>query len=189
MAPSPDHFEFLGVWQVVAAYAFGLALPITALKLAGVSDAASSLDWPGRGGARVTLAGVVLSLPVGFWLALATADARRSPVDELLLYLLIVPEHFLIFGFLGALLLPARRLGWPRGGAQQGADAIYAIVATGIVFGLAHVGKAHDAEILSSFPLGFLFAWMTVLSGSIWPAVIAHCTLNLIPMMALAFGQ
>jgi len=33
-----------------------------------------------------------------------------------------------------------------------------------------------------------LFAWMTIYSGSIWPAVIAHCTLNLIPMAVLPSG-
>lgn len=188
MLSTPDHFEFMAVWQVLAAYAFGLALPITALKLAGVPDAGSALAWPVRGGTRVTAVGVVLGLPVGFWLAIVAADARRSSLGELLEYLLIVPEHFLIFGFLGALLLPGRRLCWPRGGKQQGADAFYAIAATGIVFGLAHIGKASHAEIISSFPLGVLFAWMTVLSGSIWPAVIAHCTLNLVPMVVLALA-
>jgi membrane protease YdiL (CAAX protease family) len=30
-----------------------------------------------------------------------------------------------------------------------------------------------------------LFAVMTLLSGSIWPAVIAHVTLNLVPMALL----
>lgn len=189
MLSTPDHFEFIAAWQVIAAYAFGLALPITALKLAGIPDAGSALQWPGRGGARVTSAGVVLSLPVGFWLAIVTADAKNSPLGELVQYVLMIPEHFLIFGFLGALLLPARRLGWPRGGKQQGADAIYAIAATGIVFGLAHIGKTNDAEIISAFPLGLLFAWMTVLSGSIWPAVIAHCALNLVPMVVLALAQ
>jgi membrane protease YdiL (CAAX protease family) len=37
-------------------------------------------------------------------------------------------------------------------------------------------------------PLGLLFAGMTIVTGSIWPAIIAHGTLNIFPMALLPSG-
>jgi len=176
------------LWQVVGWYSLALLLLVLALKWAHPSDPKMGLGRPLHQGSRTTLIGVALSLPLGFWLAALTPNPWESPLSEFLQFLTVVPEHLLIFGIAATLLMPGRRLRWPRPSERKGADAAYAVVATGVVFGLAHIGKPHVAEVATSFPLGMLFAWMTIYSGSIWPAVIAHCTLNLIPMAVLPSG-
>jgi len=171
--------------QVLAWYLAVLVVYLPALWRAGAADPKMGLGMPREGSARVTLAGTGLSLPLGFWLAVATPNPWSTPLDEFLQLLTVVPEHFLIFGILATWLLPDRRLAWTRGSDRHGPGAAYALIATGIVFGLAHLGKPNLAEVVTSFPLGFVFAWMTLHSGSIWPAVAAHVALNLVPMAVL----
>ncbi len=59
--------------------------------------------------------------------------------------------------------------------------SLFAIVASGAVFRMIHLGK-HDLELMLSFPGGVAIAYMTIRSHSIWPSVIAHWSLNLIPL-------
>ena len=177
--------ETLALYQVIEAYILAFLLPLLLLGSLGLAAAGTGLRRPAYKGAWVTLVGVLLTLPVGFWLATVTVDPWGSALKEFLQYLSLLPEHFLIFGVCGALLLPERRLGWPPRGSQQTASALFAVLATGVIFGLVHIGGPHPEEIVASFALGLLFASMTILSGSVWPAIVAHCTLNLIPMAVL----
>lgn len=174
--------------QVFVWYLAALVVYLPALWLAGAPDPKMGLGLPRKGSTRVTLTGIGLSLPLGFWLAVTTPNPWSAPMEEFLQLLTLPPEHFLIFGILATWLLPDRRLVWTRGSDRHGPGAAYAIVATGVIFGLAHIGKPNLAEVMTSFPLGLVFAWMTVHSGSIWPAVTAHVALNLVPMAVLPAG-
>lgn len=126
--------------------------------------------------------------------------------------LAIIPEHFLICGVYVAVLLPGRRfpdrvpvaatagplvtrvLRW-LGLAQPAppganrvlawfgltAASLFAIVASGVLFAMVHVGKA-ALELVLSLPGGVAVAYVTLRSRSIWPAVLAHWTMNLVPL-------
>lgn len=188
MPAALDDAERAALWQVAGWYSLALLLLMLALTWARPSDPWMGLRRSLHRGVRTTLTGVVLSVPLGFSLAALVANPWGSPLAEFLQFLTVVPEHFVIFGIVATLLMPGRRLGWPRPSERQGGGAAYAVVATGILFGLAHIGKPHVAEVVASFPLGLLFAWMTIHSGSIWPAVVAHGALNLVPMAVMPSG-
>jgi len=64
--------------------------------------------------------------------------------------------------------------------------SLAAILASGLLFGLVHIGKTNPTEVLLSFPGGVAVAYVTLRCGSIWPAVVAHWTMNLIPLGLLA---
>lgn len=61
-------------------------------------------------------------------------------------------------------------------------ESLLAIVWSGIVFWLAHLGKRDLTEVALALPGGVAVAYVTLRSRSIWPAIIAHCTMNLIPL-------
>lgn len=63
--------------------------------------------------------------------------------------------------------------------------SLWAILASGTLFWLGHVGKEHGLEVLLSWPGGVAVSYVTLRSRSIWPAVIAHWTMNLIPLTLL----
>jgi hypothetical protein len=119
----------------------------------------------------------------------------------------MVPEHFLICGVTVAVLLPERRLPehvpladptgpWWRSGlrwlglAQSGGttlgwagltiESLAAITLSGVAFGIVHFGK-EIPELILSFPGGVAVAYVTLRCGSIWPALVAHWTMNLVP--------
>ena len=141
--------------------------------------------WSGRAAWRAALIGSLLSTPVGFWLALDVTSPWGSLSTELMGYLFMLPEHLLLFGVFGALLLPE---GWAAQGADRDSGWIFAILAAGLAFGLLHVGTPHVLELWLSFPLGVLFAVLTFASGSIWPAVFAHGIMNIVPMLLMPAG-
>jgi len=62
--------------------------------------------------------------------------------------------------------------------------SLFAIVASGAVFRMIHLGK-DDLELMLSFPGGVAIAYMTLRCRSIWPSVISHWSLNLIPLGVL----
>jgi hypothetical protein len=186
--PQLAHSERVALFQVVEGYLLALALPLLALRSLGITAREAGLGRAHTRGVVTTAAGVLLALPVGFWLATATPEPWGTPLQEALEFLCIVPEHFLIFGVFGVLLLPERRLRWLSRQSGQTAAGVFTLAAATLVFGLVHVGTPHPAELVASFPLGLLFAAMTLLSGSIWPAVTAHVTLNLFPMALLPVG-
>jgi len=65
-----------------------------------------------------------------------------------------------------------------------GWDSLTAVLASGMLFGLVHIGKS-PLETALSFPGGAAVAYVTLRSHSIWPAIIAHWTLNLLPLALL----
>ena len=166
------------LFQLLAALLLALALPLLALRRQGLSLADVGLARSHSHGRSVTIIGLLLSVPLGFWLTLNTPSPWGSPLHEALGLLFIVPEHFLVFGVFGALLLPGGR-------AQWGTAGWFAVLAATVNFGLLHVGTPNALELWSSFPLGLLFAIMTFACGSIWPAVIAHASLNVVPILLL----
>jgi hypothetical protein len=63
-----------------------------------------------------------------------------------------------------------------------------AVVASGSLFALGHVGKA-PLELILSFPGGMAVAYITLRSQSVWPALVAHVGLNVIPLAMLMAAQ
>jgi membrane protease YdiL (CAAX protease family) len=76
----------------------------------------------------------------------------------------------------------SRALSWFGLSARQ----LVAILASGIIFGLIHVGKPDQLEVVLSFPGGVTVAYVTLRARSIWPAILAHWSMNLIPVAFLA---
>lgn len=124
--------------------------------------------------------------------------------------LAIVPEHVLICGLFVALMLPGRRMPdrvpvavvkgtWQRRalrclGLAQPVEggrvlpwfglteaSLVAVTTSGILFWLAHLGKRNMMEVSLSLPGGIVVAYVTLRTRSVWPAIIAHFTMNLIP--------
>lgn len=180
--------EQIAVFQVVVGYLLAFAVPLLALRSLGISAQEAGLGLSRNLGFPITAVGVVITLPVGFWLATVTPDPWGSPLQETLEFISVVPEHFLVFGVFGVLLLPGRQLIWPAASARQMGAGLFTLVTASLVFGLIHIGTPHPSELWASFPLGLIFAAMTFLSSSIWPAVIAHVTLNILPMALITSG-
>lgn len=176
----------LALWHCLEAYVFAFLLPLLLLRSFRLTPARAGLRRPLNRGVKLTLAGILCTLPVGFYLATTIADPWGSPLRESLLFLTLLPEHFLVFGVFGVLLMPQRELAWPSRESGQAAGALFALIATSTIFLLIHVGARNDAEVIASLVNGIVFSAVTIGSGSIWPAIIAHCTLNLVPMAALA---
>ncbi len=74
----------------------------------------------------------------------------------------------------------SRVLGW----FGLNGRALWAISASGVLFFAVHFGK-DLAELATSLPGGVAIAYVTLRSRSIWPAVVAHWALNLIPKAML----
>jgi len=59
--------------------------------------------------------------------------------------------------------------------------SLAAILVSGLLFFMVHIGKG-TTELILSFPGGVAVAYMTLRSGSIWPAILAHMAMTAIPM-------
>ncbi len=139
------------------------------------------------------------SIALGVFAALGLALAFSGGTDsggvvEAAVFQLTMPslsEEFLFRGILLSLFAraaPGRR---PVLGAGLG----WGVVASSVLFGLVH-GFVYAPSagfmfswipVLATGVLGAAFAWLTVRSGSIWPAVIAHSLLNATgPVLRLA---
>lgn len=177
--PSADR---MAVFDLAASWLLALVVPILALRALRVGAVESGLALPRKRGLRVAAIGIAATLPAGFWLVAVTPNPWASVLQETCGLLAMVPEHFLIFGVYGVLLLPGRRLAWPSGGAPRFGEASLVVMGSAVVFWLVHVGTRHPAELWVALPLGAIFASMTVLSESIWPAILAHAALNVVPM-------
>lgn len=58
---------------------------------------------------------------------------------------------------------------------------LFAVLASGLLFLIAHVGE-HGLELALAMPGGAAVAYMTLRSRSIWPGLLAHYALNLVPL-------
>ncbi len=65
--------------------------------------------------------------------------------------------------------------------------SLFAIVVSGLVFYMLHLGRANHVEVALSLPGGMLVAYITFRTHSIWHAIPAHWTLNLVPMAILHY--
>ena len=59
---------------------------------------------------------------------------------------------------------------------------VFAILASAMMFLMIHVSKESRLELLLAFPGGAVMAYMTLRCRSIWPGLVAHYALNLIPL-------
>lgn len=60
--------------------------------------------------------------------------------------------------------------------------SLFAIIASGLAFFMIHIGRANPVEVALSLPGGITISYITFRTHSIWHAIPAHWTLNLIPM-------
>lgn len=98
-------------------------------------------------------------------------------------------EEIVFRGFMLALLDRAFGVRWTFGGARIG----WGVVLTAWLFGLAH-GIALDADgafafdpglLALTFVAGLVFGWVRALTGSLWPAWLAHCAPEIGVLFAL----
>jgi membrane protease YdiL (CAAX protease family) len=176
------HREQAALYQLVEAVFIAVLLPIWVLHRKGYTMRNAGVSVPGRGALWPSIAGIVLSLLVGLYLSRVVSHPWRTPLEEGLGLLVVIPEHFLIFGVFGALLLPGGHVRGPGGERRMGIHEAFAIAATAAMFGLVHVGVEHPSVLIASFPLGVINAYVTVRTASIWPAVGAHWIMNVVPM-------
>lgn len=182
VATGLSHREQVALYQFVEAIGVAVLIPFWILRRKGFTVRDAGVRFPGRAATRPTIAAILSSLPVGFYLSHVVPDPWGTPLQEGLGLLAVVPEHFLIFGFFGALLLPGGYTHGVGGERHMGGHEAFAIAATAILFGLVHVGIEHPAVLIASFPLGVINAYVTVRTGSIWPAIGAHWIMNIVPM-------
>lgn len=169
---------------------------------------------PNRVGWRWTYISPLLWIPVGFLLVKPVHHLPLAAVFNfryLLGQLGMISEHTLICGIALAAFLPGRNLpeqhfvssdgNWLRslGLAQQplGAsireilawfgldgDTLSAIIGSALLFWAVHLGKQNVVELYVAFPGGMAAAYITMRSSSVWPAVISHWALNIVPMLS-----
>jgi hypothetical protein len=60
--------------------------------------------------------------------------------------------------------------------------SLFAIVVSGLAFFMIHIGRDNQVEMWLSLPGGITIAYITFRTHSIWHAIPAHWTLNLVPM-------
>lgn len=65
--------------------------------------------------------------------------------------------------------------------------SLFAITVSGFVFYLIHLGRANHIEVALSLPGGILVSYITFRTHSIWHAIPAHWTLNLVPMAIINY--
>jgi hypothetical protein len=201
----------LALYRTIEVFVLGLFVPMVAMRFTGRSLSDIGFDSPNSHGRRLGVLSLLIVLPVGFWLSAVTPNSWGSPLYEVFELCAMLPEHFLFFGVFVALMLPGRRLPrWPedRFAYRNGGDSqtlgparigsapsqncllgflgltshkTFAVGIAGSLFGLAHVGEVLLPETLLAFPIGLLFAYVTLRTSSIWPALVAHWMLNIVP--------
>jgi hypothetical protein len=191
------------LYSGVEAFLLGLVVPVIAFALIWRRPPSTlGLRRMDAAGWWWTWAGIVLSIPAGLWIT-GLVPPQGSELRYVVRMLSMIPEHFLIFGVGVALLLPDRLLRKPaladapleieghRTPSASGAAAakrpdlfgmsLFAIFGSTALFVAVHVG-AKPAELVFSAPMGVFYAYVTWRTGSIWPALLAHWTLNLAPL-------
>jgi len=85
--------------------------------------------------------------------------------------------------------------GWPRGDGDAGSIAswlgvaphgwcgLLAIIVSATLFATVHIGKGNPLELALSLPGGMILAYATLRTGSIWPMIVAHWSMNVLPRM------
>lgn len=202
LAPTGD-VDAAALFLALKSFLFGLIIPVVGMRLVGRPLTDAGMRLPTAAGIRLGALFALICVPIGFWLPAGVPDPWGSPLFESLELLAMIPEHFLIFGVAMALMLPTRRL--PRDSSlnapdtspitqrlidsiRLGARNWFAIAVAAALFQLAHLGAMPTAEILFATPVGLMFAYLTLRTGSIWPALAVHWLLNLLPMAWQSLG-
>jgi len=206
------------LWYILC-FISSMVIPIIIILIRGRKLTDFGLGMLNRLGIRLTSIAILVSIPFGLWIQLASPYPHRLTTMYVLSLFNKIPEHFLILGILTALMLPHRRLPNPAymapiegstgrkilrwlGVAQPMTidsdnrtlawfglnwTSLFAIVVSGLVFYMLHLGRANPVEVALSLPGGMLVAYITFRTHSIWHAIPAHWTLNLVPMAILHF--
>jgi len=179
----------LTLYAGVEAFVLGLIVPATLLSLLWRrSPFDLGLRRPDSVGWCWTMVGVAASVPVGLWIT-ALVPPSGSDLTYVVRLLVMLPEHFLICGVGVALLLPGGRLPDPpqrlgdhgAGLPRMAPTSLLAILGSTALFVAVHVG-ARSEELAFSLPMGIFCAYVTWRTASIWPALLAHWSLNLAPL-------
>lgn len=181
-ATALSHREQVALYQLLEALFVGMLVPVWILRRKGCTMRDAGLRVPGRSAVWPTIMGIVLSLAVGLYLSRIVPNSWGTLLQEGLGLLFVIPEHFLTFGVVGALLLPRGRLTGSVRELHTTCEAVFALVVTASIFGLVHVGVQHPSVLIASLPVGVVYAYLTLCTGSIWPAVIGHWIMNVVPM-------
>ena len=67
--------------------------------------------------------------------------------------------------------------------AEHGWPGLFAMFASATLFATVHVGKGNPLELALSFPGGLILAYATLRTGSIWPMIVAHWSMNVLPRL------
>jgi hypothetical protein len=65
--------------------------------------------------------------------------------------------------------------------AEHGWPGLFSISVSAALFATVHVGKGNPLELALSFPGGLILAYATLRTGSIWPMIVAHWSMNVVP--------
>ena len=209
----PEWVRLYILWYILC-FISSMIVPIIVLKTMGRKLTDFGLGMLNRLGLRLTGIAILVSIPFGLWIQLASPVPHRLSIMYILSLVNKIPEHFLILGILVAMMLPHRRLPNPaylapiegaRGqkifrwlGVSQpytidsdnrvlawfglNWTSLFAITVSGLVFFMIHLGRDNPVEVGLSLPGGILVAYITFRTHSIWHAIPAHWTLNLVPM-------
>jgi len=214
----PEYIRLEILWYILC-FVSSMVIPIIFLILRGRKLTDFGIGMLNRLGIRLTSIAIIVSIPFGLWIQLASPYPHRLTTMYVLSLFNKIPEHFLILGILTALMLSQRRLPNPAymapvegstgqkilrwlGIAQPATidsdnsilawfglnwTSLFAISVSGLVFFMIHLGRANPVEVALSLPGGMLVAYITFRTHSIWHAIPAHWTLNLVPMAILHF--
>ena len=199
--------EMAALWLAIKSFVAGLVIPIILLTASGRSLRDTGLGPPDYRGVLLSTISLIIFIPIGFWLSAVTSNPWQSLSYEFFELVSMIPEHFLVFGVIIGLIAPMGKRMWSieKNCVQQAEMALHpgietnkkklrfkhlpfsthdllAIIIAGSLFGLIHLGYTSHIETTVSFPVGVFFAFITLYSASIWPALIIHWFLNLIPM-------
>lgn len=157
----PKTFAF-GLLGVAMAYAANIVLVVPYLALSGnlAQQAADKAKWTSALSDLPVASLLPLAMFVGFW------------------------EELVFRGFL----LGRLRLALGAGEGSPPARTVLAVVFTGILFGGAH-GYQGPTGLLQTSALGIVFGLLTVWRKSVWPAVIAHLTIDAFSLFALRVAK
>lgn len=214
----PEYTRLEILWYILC-FISSMVIPIIILLLRGRKLTDFGLGMLNRLGIRLTIIAIIVSIPFGLWIQLASPYPHRLTTMYALSLFNKIPEHFLILGILVALMLPHRRLPNPvftapiegsplkrmlrwLGIAQPVTvdsdnrllawfglnwTSLFAMVASGLVFYMIHLGRVNHIEVALSLPGGIMVSYITIRTHSIWHVIPAHWTLNLVPMAILHF--
>jgi membrane protease YdiL (CAAX protease family) len=159
-------------------------------------DSSELLSLRPAGLAEILLASgaaVALTLPLSHFDNLLQT---LMPPDELERQLMMAAYHpgsaveriFVILSLVAAapvgeeLLFRGAMMTWIRDGSRWWA----ALIVTSIFFGLSHL--MIPRTIILIFPVGLLFGWIVLRTGSIFPSIAAHAAFNGFPLVAYWSG-